>query len=112
MEGQPVNSEVPGPVAAALNAANDGDIERFLDAFAVDGAVNDWGRVFTGHAAIRDWCNREFIGVRVSLEVGESVTSEDVTIVAAQVGGSGFNGPSHFAFTVDGGRIHLMRITA
>ena len=111
MEGQPVNSEVPGPVSAALNAANAGDTERFLDAFATDGSVNDWGRVFTGHVAIRDWCNREFIGVRVSLEVSEAVTSDDVTTVTAQVGGSGFNGPSHFAFTVGGGRIHLMRIT-
>ena len=43
--------------------------------------------------------------------VGETVTSDDVTTVTAQVGGSGFNGPSHFAFTVGGGRIHLMRIT-
>jgi hypothetical protein len=112
MGGQPVNSEVPGPVAAALNAANAGDTERFLDAFAADGAVNDWGRLFTGHAAIRGWCDREFIGVRVSLDVTEVVTSGAVTTITAKVGGSGFNGPSHFAFTVDTSRIRLMQITA
>lgn len=107
-----MNSEVPGPVAAALNAANAGDTERFLDAFAADGAVNDWGRVFTGHAAIRGWSNREFIGVRVSLDVAEVSTAGEVTTVAAQVGGSGFNGPSHFAFTVKDSSIREMRITA
>lgn len=107
-----MNSEVPGPVAAALNAANAGDTERFLDSFAADGAVNDWGRVFTGHAAIRGWSNREFIGARVSLAVAEVVTSGAVTTVTAQVGGSGFNGPSHFAFTIKGSHIYLMQITA
>jgi hypothetical protein len=112
MGGQPVNNEVPGPVAAALNAANAGDTERFLDAFAADGAVNDWGRVFTGHAAIRGWSNREFIGVRVSLDVAEVSTAGEVTTVTAQVGGSGFNGPSHFAFTVQDSSIREMRITA
>ena len=34
------------------------------------------------------------------------------TVVSAQVGGNGFNGPSHFAFRVSGDRVSRMTIRA
>jgi hypothetical protein len=103
---------VPDPVQRALDAANAHDIEAFLDAFTADGAVDDWGRVFRGREAVRAWSDQEFIGVRVSLRVTGSTERDQQVTVAAQVGGDGFNGPSHVAFTVEGDRISLMRITA
>jgi hypothetical protein len=105
---QPV---LPIPVAAALEAAEAGHTEDFLAAFAEDGAVDDWGREFRGREAIRSWSDAEFIGKQVTLEVTGTRTEGDTTMVSAQVGGQGFNGPSDFAFTVAGGRITLMRIT-
>jgi hypothetical protein len=48
-----VNDQVPAVVRGALEAANAHDTSMFLGCFAVDGAVDDWGRVFTGHAQIR-----------------------------------------------------------
>jgi hypothetical protein len=62
--------------------------------------------------AIRGWSDSEFIGVNVSLGVLNVATTGDTTVVAAQVGGSGFNGPSHFASTIQGDLIAVMRITA
>jgi len=107
-----MSNQAPATVTAALDATNSGDTERFLDCFAEHGSVNDWGRVFTGREAIRGWSDREFIGVHVSLEVLDVTTSGETTTIAAQVGGSGFNGPSHFAFTVRGDRVAAMQITA
>jgi len=104
--------DLPEPVAAALDAANAADTDRFLAAFTPAGVVNDWGRVFTGPAEIRRWSDREFIGVSVHLDVTASITTGPTTAVQAQVGGFGFTGPSQFTFTVDGDRISLMRITA
>jgi hypothetical protein len=105
------HSPLPIPVAAALEAANAGNIEDFLNTFTTDGAVDDWGRVFRGHDAIRGWSDAEFIGKQVRLDVTGSSGDGDTTTVAAEVGGNGFNGPSHFAFTVRGDRVELMRIT-
>lgn len=102
---------MPIPVAAALEAADAGHTEDFLAAFAEDGAVNDWGRVFRGHEAIRQWSDAEFIGKRVTLRVTGVRTEGDTTVVSTQVGGQGFNGPSDFAFTVAGDRVQLMAIT-
>ncbi|HEY5834671.1 nuclear transport factor 2 family protein [Streptomyces sp.] len=102
---------LPLAVAAALEAADAGHIEDFLAAFAEDGVVDDWGREFRGREAIRRWSDAEFIGKHVTLAVTGVTTEGDTTTVSAQVGGEGFNGPSHFAFTVAGERIALMRIT-
>ncbi|MFG1809311.1 nuclear transport factor 2 family protein [Streptomyces sp. NPDC049040] len=105
------HAPLPIPVAAALEAANAGAIEDFLHAFAADGAVDDWGREFRGHDAIRGWSDAEFIGKQVRLEVTACRTEGDTTTVSAQVGGNGYNGPSDFAFTVRDDRVALMRIT-
>ncbi|WP_335977527.1 MULTISPECIES: nuclear transport factor 2 family protein [Streptomycetaceae] len=102
---------LPIPVAAALEAADAGNTEDFLAAFAPDGAVDDWGRVFRGHDAIREWSDAEFIGKQVSLRVTGTHQDETTTTVSTRVGGNGFNGPSDFTFTVTGDHIDLMRIS-
>jgi uncharacterized protein (TIGR02246 family) len=105
-------SAIPVPVQRAIDAANSGDTDGFLDCFTPDGAVDDWGRVFRGREAIRSWSDAEFIGVRVTLAPTGVTTSGDATVtISAQVGGDGFNGPSHFTFTLSGDQISLMGIT-
>ncbi|GHH84491.1 hypothetical protein GCM10018793_48990 [Streptomyces sulfonofaciens] len=104
-------ASLPAPVRRAVDAANNGDTDAFLAAFAEDGAVNDWGREFRGHDAIRGWSDEEFIGKQVTLDITGTRADGDTVTVSAQVGGSGFNGPSDFAFIVEGDRIGLMRIT-
>ena len=106
----------PTVVQAALDAANRNDIEQFLASFAPDGIVDDWGREFHGSDAIREWSDREFTGVAVSLTPTE-VRTQDVdggtrTVVVAQVGGRGFNGPSTFTFYSGPAHITRMQIRA
>src|SRR5262249_13391535 len=105
-------ADVPVPVQTALDAANAGDTDGFLDTFVDgEGAVDDWGRVFRGRDKIREWSDAEFIGKQVTLDVTGVRADGATTVVSAQVGGNGFNGPSDFAFEVSGDRIALMRIT-
>jgi hypothetical protein len=103
---------VPGPARAVLDAANGGDVEAFLDCFADGGVVDDWGREFVGRDAIRRWSDAEFIGKQVTLAVTGVERDGSRTVVTAQVGGSGFNGPSHFGFDVDGPAVARMTIRA
>ena len=94
------SSDLPKPVADALAAANAHDTDAFLAVFAPEGVVDDWGREFRGPESIRRWSDAEFIGVRVSLTPTDVVDEDGVVTVTAQVGGDGFNGPSHFSFQV------------
>ena len=103
---------LPGPVRNAVDAANRGDAEAFLDSFVPTGVVDDWGREFAGREAIRGWSDAEFIGKRVSLAVTDAEEDGATTVVTADVGGDGFNGPSHFTFTADGPLLSRMAIRA
>lgn len=103
-------TDLPEPVAAAIDAANANDTAAFLGCFGVDGVVDDWGREFHGSDEIRGWSDREFIGVHVSLEVTAVEVEDGAIVVTATVGGDGFNGPSHFKFDVEGDRLARMTI--
>jgi hypothetical protein len=104
--------DLPAPVRAAIDAANTNDIVAFLAAFRPDGVVDDWGREFRGPAEIREWSDREFIGVKVRLQVTQVAIEDGEVVVTAQVGGDGFNGPSHFTFQVDNSHVTRMTIRA
>jgi hypothetical protein len=101
---------LPQPVERLLKAANEHDRAAFLASFTEDGVVDDWGREFAGGDAIEGWSEREFIGVDVTLDVKEVSTDGDDTTVGAEVGGQGFNGPSHFTFRVRGEHVERMTI--
>jgi hypothetical protein len=105
-------TDIPTPVQRLLDAANANDTEAFLSAFTADGVVDDWGREFRGAEAIRGWSEKEFIGVRVRLDVVSVEGEGDDVVVMAEVGGEGFNGPSHFGFVVEGERVARMTIRA
>lgn len=103
--------ELPEPVARLLAAANGHDTDAFLSSFTGDGVVDDWGREFAGANAIKGWSDREFIGVNVTLHVHEThVTADGEVTIAAEVGGDGFNGPSHFTFELQDRLVSRMTI--
>jgi hypothetical protein len=102
----------PAPVAKLLEAANANDTEVFLATFVSEGVVDDWGREFVGTDAIRGWSDREFIGKHVSLDIRSIERDGEATVVTADVGGEGFNGPSHFSFLTDGDHVSRMTIRA
>ncbi|MFG1709723.1 nuclear transport factor 2 family protein [Nonomuraea sp. M3C6] len=107
-----MTEQVSAAVQRLLDAANDGDIDAFLAGFTTGGVVDDWGRDFRGADRIRAWSDAEFIGKQVALDVGAVQRRGGETVVTAQVGGNGFNGPSHFAFLVDGDLVSRMTIRA
>ena len=92
----------PPSVEKLLAAANANDTEAFLSMFVEGGVVDDWGRELVGRDAIRGWSDREFIGKHVSLAIRGIEQDGQAVVVTADVGGDGFNGPSHFTFVVDG----------
>jgi ketosteroid isomerase-like protein len=99
-------------VQALIDAANANDIDAFLAGFTEDGVVDDWGREFRGAQRITAWSDAEFIGKQVSLEVEDVQQKGGEIVVTAQVGGKGFNGPSHFSFQVAGDKVSRMTIRA
>jgi hypothetical protein len=102
----------PAIITAVLDAVNGGDTEAFLDLFAPDGAVDDWGSLYRGRDAIRTWSDRELIGVQASFVLRSAEQQGDEASMMVDVGGNGFTGPSRFSFTLTGDRIHRMHITA
>ncbi|CAA0124695.1 Uncharacterised protein [Mycolicibacterium vanbaalenii] len=101
-------------VRALIDAANLGDTEAFLAAFApYRGIVDDWGRKFHGSDEIQRWSDAEFIGKGVSLKVVHFYCTDDAEVVViTEVGGDGFNGPSTFTFRLAANKVSEMRITA
>lgn len=107
-------AELPAPVEAAFDATNDGDLARFVAAFAEDGVIDDWGREFRGRDEIAHWSRSESIGVNQTFAVTGAREQAGEVVVTADVGGDGFNGPSTFTFRLapDGASIERMTITA
>lgn len=104
--------QLPPVLERFIEAVNKGDAASFLTFFPADGIVNDWGRSFKGHDAIRRWSDGEFIGKHVTLQVTRVDRTANSFAVMTDVGGSGFNGPSKFTFIIDGDKVREMRITA
>ncbi|UYM03386.1 nuclear transport factor 2 family protein [Solicola gregarius] len=102
---------VPQPVRGFIGAVNDGDTDRFLGYFPADGVVNDWGREFHGHDAIRGWSDGEFIGAKGTLTPTSVQQDGDTVTVDGDWASNHFTGPSRFVFVVDGDSVREMRIT-
>ena len=102
---------LPHPVGSFVEAVNAGDTEAFLAFFPGDGVVDDWGRRFVGHEAIRGWSDEEFIGAKGRMTVtGVEESGNEIGVTADWVSNH-FTGPSRFTFVLDGGSIQEMRIT-
>ena len=103
---------LPTPVARLVEAVNDGDTEAFLALFPTDGRVDDWGRSFDGHAAIRGWSEREFTGASGTLTPREATIEGDFVTVDADWKSSFYSGDSRFVFVLKGEQVREMRIVA
>jgi hypothetical protein len=94
-----------------IEATNNADDATFLDAFAEDATIDDWGRTFTGRDEIAGWNDRENIGVHSHIEATSVERRGDEIVVGVQVTGDGYNGGGAFTFTLTGDRIARMVIT-
>ena len=102
---------MPKIVTDVIAAVNDGQTDAFLDLFAADGAVDDWGSLYRGRKEIKAWSDRELIGVQAHFTLHSAEQHGNKASMMVEVAGQGFTGPSRFAFTLTDGRIHLMQIT-
>jgi hypothetical protein len=107
-----MSNDIPTAVQRALDAIDQLDADAFVAAFAPDGYVDDWGRKFQGPDRIRSWSDAEFIGKNVTFAQTTVATEGNPVTLLTQVGGDGFNGPSHFTFDVQGDQVASMTITA
>jgi hypothetical protein len=107
-----MSQEIPAAVQRALDAIDALDNDAFVATFAADGYVNDWGREFRGHDRVRSWSDNEFIGKQVTFTDTHVTVPGNPLTIRTQVGGEGFNGPSHFTFEVQGDAVASMTITA
>jgi hypothetical protein len=109
---EPIDALEPA-IRAFFDATNAEDDQKFIEAFAPDAVVNDWGREFRGHEKIAEWNANENIGVHSRITVLGSAPATDgrggleVTI---QVRGGGYNGGGSFVFTTADGLISRMVI--
>lgn len=106
-----MSTAMPEPVDRFISAVNAGDTESFLAFFPQDGVVDDWGRRFVGHDAIKGWSDREFIGAEGRMTVTRIDVNGDEASVDADWRSNHFTGPSRFVFTLRGDQIEQMRIT-
>ncbi|GAB2573356.1 nuclear transport factor 2 family protein [Leucobacter ruminantium] len=102
--------QIPEPVSSFIAKVNAHDEQAFLDAFASDGEVDDWGRSFIGRDAIQRWSQKEFIGSQGVLAV-EEVQDEGATVtVVGDWRSTHANGRSKFIFEIRDGLFTKMTI--
>ena len=101
---------IPEPVATFIEAVNRHDESAFLDAFTESGAVDDWGRVFTGREQIKGWSDKEFIGAHGTLAVEDVQAAGATVTVIGDWRSTHANGRSKFVFDIDGDRLTKMTI--
>ena len=104
--------ELPTPVARLVEAVNRGDTDAFLALFPSDARVDDWGRRFDGHAAIRGWSEREFTGAGGTLTPRRAAVDGNTVTVDAGWKSSFYSGDSRFVFVLQGEQVREMRILA
>jgi hypothetical protein len=99
---------LPDPINRFVEAVNRGDNESFPR----NGVVEDSGRRFVGHDAIRRWSDAEFIGAKGHMTVISVEQKENVVNVTADWTSNYFSGPSRFVFVLKDKKIAEMRITS
>jgi hypothetical protein len=106
-----MSATLPPPINRLVAAVNGGDSEAFLACFTEKGAIDDWGRRFTGHEAIRAWSDRESIGAKGRMTVTDVDEAPGEITVTADWKSNFYSGPSRYIFRLDGALIGEMRIT-
>lgn len=101
---------IPEPVASFITVVNNHDEQGFLYGFTEEGAVDDWGRTFTGREQIKAWSDEEFIGANGTLSVEEVTDDGGHVTVIGDWRSNHANGRSKFIFDIAGDKIAKMTI--
>jgi hypothetical protein len=102
---------VPAPIARMVERTNAGDTPGFLDCFAPDAFLSDWGRDFSGRDGIARWNETDNIGVKSHLRIFGVAPEGAAYRVTVAVSGGGFNGEGTMTFTLSNDRISRLIIS-
>ncbi len=104
-------SRLPAPVSDFLAAVNRGDTAALLAFFdAEQDVIIDASRTFVGHAAMRPWNDKEFIGAWGQVTARSVSNSANVVTVVADWKSAAYTGLSKFVFVLEGERIAELRL--
>jgi hypothetical protein len=105
-----MDPDIPaGPVRRLLDAVRRGDAAAFAALFGTHGAVDDWGRVFTGRDRVRGWTDREFLGLAGQFTIRRTSAAGTVLVVDITTDG-GYTGPAVLTFTLADDGEHIDRM--
>ncbi|MER8693035.1 nuclear transport factor 2 family protein [Mesorhizobium opportunistum] len=96
---------IPDAIRRFVEATNADHTEAFLDTFADDAFLSDWGRDFHGRKQIVRWNQSDNIGVKSNLRIVRIAAAQGTYRVRTAVTGDGFNGEGDMTFTLDGDHI-------
>jgi hypothetical protein len=102
--------DLEAPVQAMIDATNSGHDRAFLETFADDAVLIDWGRTFAGKSEIQRWNDNENIGTRNHLKVTDARNEGEQVVVSVDVTGNGYNGKGTFTFDLADGLITRLLI--
>ena len=107
------NTNLIGPVANYIAAANAQDIEAVMANFSEGAVVRDEGQDRQGIAAIRRWAVEVSKKYRASVETLNATQAEGKTILMGRVSGDFPGSPVElrYVFTLNGGKIERLEIS-
>lgn len=97
--------QAPTAVRRLIGALNAGDTERLLGFFPDGVRLLDAGKAFSGRDQVREFSDRELVGVNGYFDVRQVTRHGDTVVVAGPYHSGRYNGPARFVFTVQDGKI-------
>lgn len=104
------DTETESAARRMIEATNAEDRQAFLDTFAEDAVVDDFGRKFQGKTQIAAWNDRENMGTHNRIAVTGVRPDGEGIILDIEVRGDGYNGGGTFAIRSRDGEIRSMVI--
>lgn len=106
-------TELAGPVANYIAAANDHDIDAMIAAFHEDAVVRDEGKERQGIAAIQQWAAEVSRKYHPTVEALDIAQTDGKTILSGRVSGDFPGSPINlrYAFTLAGEKIERLEIS-
>lgn len=100
-----MGNAIPALIQRFIDTTNAGDTEGFLQSFAEDSSLSDWGRTYNGRDEISRWDQSDNIGVDAQLKIADIDLVDGEYHALVIVTGKGFNGPGQMRFSLAGSQI-------
>ncbi|KGH98629.1 hypothetical protein [Oenococcus oeni] len=105
------NTDLPQVINQFVEYTNSENSKDFINLFAEEAILNDWGRIFKGRNSISEWNKNENIGKKSRFQILDShETAVNNWMVQIKVNGNGFNGTGPMEFKISDNHILSIRI--